>query len=112
MPTLCIRDVPDALHAALRERARRERRSVNAEVIHLLERAVEPDDVRPAGLSGLAASGRSGGGDTPARISHDPRLAALGVIDQRAGRMHPLPDGHDYLREGRGGAMYGDADDG
>ncbi len=33
MPTLTIRNVPDELHAALKERARKNRRSVNQEVI-------------------------------------------------------------------------------
>lgn len=33
MPTLTIRNVPEALHEALKERAKRNRRSVNQEVI-------------------------------------------------------------------------------
>ena len=33
MPTLTIRNVPDDLHEALKERARKNRRSVNQEVI-------------------------------------------------------------------------------
>ena len=33
MPTLTIRNVPDDLHARLKERARRNRRSLNQEVI-------------------------------------------------------------------------------
>jgi len=37
MPTLTVRDVPRALHAWLRRRAGAHRRSVNQEVIALLE---------------------------------------------------------------------------
>lgn len=33
MPTLTIRNLPDELHAVLKERAKRNRRSVNQEVI-------------------------------------------------------------------------------
>jgi plasmid stability protein len=37
MATLTIRNVPDDLYAALKERARRNRRSLNQEVLALLE---------------------------------------------------------------------------
>jgi len=39
MPTLTIRNLPDDLHAALKERAKRNRRSVNQEVIAELNEA-------------------------------------------------------------------------
>jgi len=42
MATLNLKNFPDALYEQLRARARRERRSVAQEVIHLLEQAVEP----------------------------------------------------------------------
>ena len=38
MKTMTIRDVPDELHAALKERARRNRRSLNQQVIEDLSR--------------------------------------------------------------------------
>ena len=41
MATLNIKNVPDALYRRLQARARRERRSVAQEVIHLLSSAVE-----------------------------------------------------------------------
>ena len=39
MPTLTIRNVPDDLHVALKERAKKNRRSVNQEVIAELSEA-------------------------------------------------------------------------
>ena len=42
MPTLHVRNVPEALHSELNEMAREQKRSLSAEVIVLLERAVEP----------------------------------------------------------------------
>jgi plasmid stability protein len=53
MATLDIENLPDALYEKLRERARREHRSVAQEVIHLLSQAVEP----PAPLSILELQG-------------------------------------------------------
>jgi plasmid stability protein len=41
VPTLHVRNVPGALYEALRERAGRSRRSLNAEVIDLLEKSLE-----------------------------------------------------------------------
>ncbi len=43
MPGLSIRNLPDELHTRLKERARRARRSLNAEVLCLLEEAVARD---------------------------------------------------------------------
>ena len=40
MPTLFVRDVPPELYESLRDRARREGRSINAETIALLRRAL------------------------------------------------------------------------
>lgn len=41
MPTLYLRDVPESVVARLRRRARRNRRSMSAEAIAILQRAVE-----------------------------------------------------------------------
>lgn len=41
MATLNIKNLPDALYKKLRARAKRERRSISQEVIHLLTRATE-----------------------------------------------------------------------
>lgn len=48
MKTLTIRDLPDPLHAALKERAQRNRRSLNKQVIADLSRveAFESDEER------------------------------------------------------------------
>jgi plasmid stability protein len=40
MPTLYVENVPEAVYKALRERARKNRKSIAAEVIELLERNV------------------------------------------------------------------------
>jgi plasmid stability protein len=40
MPSLTIKGLPDELHARLKERAERHRRSMNSEVITILERAL------------------------------------------------------------------------
>ncbi len=42
MATLTIKNVPDALHQKLRERARRHRRSMNSEAIVCLEAMLTP----------------------------------------------------------------------
>ena len=41
MPTLTIRNMPDALHEALKERAKKNRRSMNQEVIAELSELAE-----------------------------------------------------------------------
>ncbi len=46
MATLNLKNFPDALYEHLRARARRERRSIAQEVIHLLAQAVEPAAAR------------------------------------------------------------------
>jgi plasmid stability protein len=46
MATLNLKNFPENLYAQLRARARRERRSVAQEVVHLLERAVGPASQR------------------------------------------------------------------
>lgn len=53
MATLNIKNLPDPLYKKLRARARRERRSVAKEVIHILSQATE----EPAPLSVLALKG-------------------------------------------------------
>lgn len=40
MPSITIQDIPDELLARLRQRAARHRRSVNGEIVHLLDRAL------------------------------------------------------------------------
>ena len=49
---LSIKDVPDHLARALRDRAARNHRSIQGELMYILERAVE-DEERPFDLEGL-----------------------------------------------------------
>ena len=44
MPTLYVENVPEAVYKALRERARKNRKSIAAEVIELLEQNVPTAD--------------------------------------------------------------------
>ena len=44
MAILNVKNVPDALYARLRERARRDRRSVAQEAVHLLAQALQSDE--------------------------------------------------------------------
>lgn len=46
MSILHIRNVPDALYQAIRERARRQRRSIGAEVILLLQEALRREQAQ------------------------------------------------------------------
>jgi plasmid stability protein len=47
MPTLYVENIPEALYAALRNRARKHRKSVAAEVLSLLEENVPtPDELK------------------------------------------------------------------
>lgn len=49
---LSIKDVPDRLARALKDRASRNHRSIQGELMHILERAVEQDE-RPFDMKGL-----------------------------------------------------------
>jgi antitoxin FitA len=49
---LSIKNVPDRLARSLKERAARNHRSIQGELMHILERAVE-DEERPFDLEGL-----------------------------------------------------------
>lgn len=54
MATLNIKDFPGSLYKKLKERARRERRSMAQEVTHLLEKALEePEPLSIVELEGL-----------------------------------------------------------
>ena len=51
MPSLTIKDLPDPLWARLRQRAATDRRSLNREVIHLLERALAEAPAAPEAVA-------------------------------------------------------------
>ena len=56
MATLNIKNVPDRLYKKLQARAKRERRSVAQEVVHILSRAVE--EAEPLSILGLQGLGK------------------------------------------------------
>jgi len=56
MATLNIKNLPDSLYASLRERARRQHRSLSQEVVHILVNAVEAEE--PVSILGLKGLGR------------------------------------------------------
>lgn len=57
MPSILVRDVPEALHRALKQQAKLHKRSTAAEIRYLLEEAVRPAPRLKLG-SHLAALGR------------------------------------------------------
>lgn len=59
MPSVTVRNLPEATHRALKQRAAQHGRSTEAEIRHILEGAVRPQ--RGVG-SALATIGRSLGG--------------------------------------------------
>jgi len=53
MASFTIRNIPDNLYLQLQEMAREDRRSINAEVIDMLEKAVQMRDLKKQRLSAL-----------------------------------------------------------
>ncbi len=47
MATITLKGIPDGLHAQLKQRARRNRRSLNSEVLDSLERSLNEDRSGP-----------------------------------------------------------------
>lgn len=48
MPSITVKGIPASLHRKLKELARRERRSLNAEILYRLERAAaESEELQP-----------------------------------------------------------------
>ncbi len=59
MPNLSIKDVPEAWAQALRERAARNHRSLQGELMALIQRVVEPESLPPdAGTKPMASRQR------------------------------------------------------
>ncbi len=54
MSNLTIKSLPESLHEALRDAAKRNHRSLNSEVIHRLERSLATRPADPADLIGQA----------------------------------------------------------
>ncbi|TXN43265.1 plasmid stability protein stbC [Methylobacterium sp. WL7] len=69
MPSITIRNVPDAGHRALRARAALHGRSTEAEIRSILEQAAKPEGRLKLG-SLLASIARDAGGMTEAEAEH------------------------------------------
>jgi plasmid stability protein len=71
MATVTIKDLPEKLHRRLKARALQHRRSLNSEILALLEAAAVPQRTDPDALLARAAALRSrvGGGLTDADLS-------------------------------------------
>jgi antitoxin FitA len=63
MATMTLKNVPDALYAALKRSAARHRRSINGEAIVCLERALLSPNVDPENLLSQASSLRARAGN-------------------------------------------------
>ncbi len=59
MPTLTIKGMPDDLYQALKERATRNRRSLNSEILMCIERSVAAHRVDPESFLARAADLRA-----------------------------------------------------
>ena len=71
MSTVTVKDLPEKLHRQLKARALRHHRSLNSEIIALLEAATAPQKVDPDTLLARAASlrGRVAGRLTDSRLT-------------------------------------------
>lgn len=97
MPNLSIKDVPEALAEALRQRAARNHRSLQGELMALVEASVgqpapgtiqEPKAVAYAAAAGLPPETAKSGGDLPAKL-------------KAITSAHPRPDATSSSREAR-----------
>jgi len=79
LATLYVRDFPDALHTRVKELATAGQRSVSAEVIVLIDRALEHEELRDRRMRALrriarrrrGATPRPGAADTLTMLSED-----------------------------------------
>lgn len=95
MPNLSIKDVPEAWAQALRERAARNHRSLQGELMALIQRVVEPGSLPPdASTRPLASQHR--GWKTVEQIA-----AELRANPHDAKLCRELPRGVDIIREER-----------
>jgi plasmid stability protein len=71
MATVTVKDLPEKLHRQLKARAHQNRRSLNSEIIEILETATAPQKVDPDTLLARAATlrGRVGGRLTDADLA-------------------------------------------
>jgi plasmid stability protein len=95
MPNLSIKDVPEAWAQALRERAARNHRSLQGELMALIQRVVEPDSLPPDTHTKALTSQRRGW-KTVEQIA-----AELRANPHDAKLCSELPRGVDIIREDR-----------
>lgn len=95
MPNLSIKDVPDAWAQALRERAARNHRSLQGELMALIQRAVETDPLPPA-TGARPLTSRRQGWKTVEQIA-----AEIRANPHDAKLCNELPRGVDIIREER-----------
>ena len=72
MAILNVKNVPDALYRKLRDRARRQHRSISQEVVHLLSQALETETSSILELKGLGKA-RWCGVDPAAHVARERR---------------------------------------
>lgn len=97
MPNLSIKDVPEALAESLRQRAARNHRSLQGELMAIIERAADDmaADIQPVGLPSPTQRGTARrGGKTIEQIAHEHRLRFPEPI-------HGGPLAVDIIREDR-----------
>lgn len=70
MPAVTVRNLPDEVHRALKQRAKRHGRSTEAEIREILSRAVASPSRRRLGTE-LAELGREAGGFDDVEIRRD-----------------------------------------
>lgn len=95
MPNLSIKDVPEAWAQALRERAARNHRSLQGELMALIQRVVETDPL-PAATSTKPLTSRRQGWKTVEQIA-----AEIRANPHDAKLCNELPRGVDIIREER-----------
>ncbi|MDO8318912.1 hypothetical protein [Rhodoferax sp.] len=95
MPNLSIKDVPEAWAQALRERAARNHRSLQGELMALIQRVVEPESL-PPDTSNKPMTSRRQGWKTVEQIA-----AELRANPHDAKLCRELPRGVDIIREER-----------
>lgn len=75
MATLTLKNIPDDLYERLRQRAAAHRRSINGEMIHCLEQALQPRRIAPEErLSRIRALRPA---IDPQAVTHDELIAAI-----------------------------------
>lgn len=95
MPNLSVKDVPDAWAQALRERAARNHRSLQGELMALIQRAVETEPL-PLATSAKPLTSRRQGWKTVEQIAAEIRASSH---DTKLCR--ELPRGVDIIRKER-----------